>query len=66
MHLVDGETRSTGGSFRSAAAREKKYISRMPVIVPREGIDQNMLIKAPDSSIDFKMIVKDPSVEDVK
>ncbi len=44
---------------------EKKYISRMPVITPKE-VDRKMPIVAPDSSSDFKMTVIDPKVEPAK
>ena len=48
-------------SFR-AVAKPPKRVSNMPVIVPRENADAKM-VKAPDASTDYKLIVKTPDVE---
>ena len=47
---------------RSPAA---KLGSRMPIIVPREGIDPSMVVK-PDWKTVYKLTVKDPGVEPIK
>jgi hypothetical protein len=48
-------------SFR-AAAKPPKRVSNMPIVVPRENADAKM-VKAPDTSTDYKLIVKTPDVE---
>jgi hypothetical protein len=40
----------------------KKFISNMPIMSPKGDIDTKM-IKRPDSSTDYKLIVKAPDVE---
>jgi hypothetical protein len=43
----------------------KSFVSKMPIISPQAGTDLKM-IKAPDLSIDYKMIVKIPDLETAK
>jgi hypothetical protein len=49
----------------SISAAPPKFISKMPVITPKPGCDVAM-IKTPDSSNDYKLIIKRPDVEVVK
>ncbi|MEO6001893.1 MAG: hypothetical protein ABIZ04_00240 [Opitutus sp.] len=42
-----------------------KLGSRMPIIVPREGIDPSM-VAIPDSKAVYKLTIKDPGVEPIK
>lgn len=44
-----------------AVVEQKKFASRMPIVVPRADIDPKIL-HAPNSSVDFKLIVKNPDV----
>jgi len=46
-------------------APEKKLVSNMPIRTPAGDIDPKM-VKTPDSSTDYKMIVKVPEVESAK
>jgi hypothetical protein len=48
-----------------AVAPSKKFVSKMPILVPKGDIDTKML-KAPDSSTDYKLIVKTPEVQSTK
>ena len=48
-----------------AVVEQKKLVSRMPIVVPKADIDPKLL-KAPDSSVDFKLIVKSPGVVPAK
>lgn len=57
-----------GAGFRCQApppVLEPRFVSKMPVIVPEADIDPKIL-KAPDSSVDFKLIVKSPDIDPVK
>lgn len=55
-----------GAWFRSpAVAAATRLVSHMPVRAPRTDLDPKM-VKAPDSSTDYKMIVKAPDVEFTK
>ena len=49
----------------SASSAHRKFVSKMPIISPKAGLDTNM-IKTPDSSIDYKLTVKTPDIESVK
>lgn len=40
----------------------KEFVSEMPIVAPKADIDPKM-IQRPDSSIDYKLIVKAPDVE---
>jgi hypothetical protein len=42
-------------------ASPKKYASKMPVLVPKADLDPKF-VKAPDSTIDYKLIIKSPEV----
>ncbi len=42
-----------------------KPVSRMPIVKPSSDIDPKM-VKAPDATTDFKLIVKPPAVEPAK
>jgi hypothetical protein len=42
-----------------------RSISQMPIIVPRADLDPKM-IKAPDPTVDYKLIIKNPAAESVK
>jgi hypothetical protein len=44
------------------AVASKKFVSHMPIIMPKDHVDSKM-VKVPDSSIDYKLIVKAPDVE---
>lgn len=44
---------------------EKKLVSNMPIHAPAGDLDPKM-VKMPDSSTDYKMIVKAPEVESAK
>ena len=55
--------------FRSHGAHPvgpKKFVSHMPIVSPRAEMDSKMLIKIPDSSTAYKLIVVTPNVELVK
>jgi hypothetical protein len=57
-----------GGWFlgpASAAALEESLVSKMRIINPPADIDPKIL-KAPDSSVDFKLIVKRPQIGPAK
>lgn len=41
------------------------FTSRMPIIRPRDGIDPKM-VKAPDPSVDYKLIVIAPDIAPAK
>lgn len=62
--LPQTETELVAASTPKArvAYRERRYISRMPVREPQL-VDRQMPIAAPDPTVDFKMLVVDPSVE---
>jgi hypothetical protein len=64
--LWNEKTTVTAARPRPVSQSEKKFGSRMPVIPPPTGVDHKMLVAAPDSSTDFKLIVKEPGVESVK
>jgi hypothetical protein len=54
--------------FRSkspAVVSSKKFVSKMPILSPKGDVDPKML-KTPDASTDYKLIVKAPEVESVK
>ena len=46
-------------------ALKQKIIWNMPILVPKEGIDPKIL-KTPDPSVDFKLIVKSPDTASSK
>lgn len=48
-----------------SAIPARKFVSNMPLITPKDGIDPKLL-KIPDFSIDYKLIVKDPDIEQAK
>jgi hypothetical protein len=63
-----GEMGNLRAWFRSkapSAVSAKKYASNMPILVPRADIDPAM-VKAPDSTTDYKLIVKAPNVESTR
>jgi len=58
----------TGAWFRNqspAIAPAKKFISKMPILHVTSDVDPKM-VKTPDPSIDYKLIVKTPNVESAK
>jgi hypothetical protein len=51
--------------FGQPTALESKSISRMPILVPRDDVDQRM-VRAPNPSIGYKGIVKQPEIAPAK
>jgi hypothetical protein len=41
-------------------SRAKKFLSVMPVIRPKEGVDYKLIIKAADPTVDYKMLINAP------
>src|SRR5689334_23317427 len=55
------ETRPWLRSHNPTQPGSPKLISRMPILEPRADIDSKM-VKAPDPSVAYKMIVKKPDI----
>jgi hypothetical protein len=53
------------GGMSSSVAPAKKLISKMPIAAPPGVVDPKM-VKIPDPSVDYKLIVKAPDVESAK
>jgi len=63
-----GFLRDAGGWFRRRSPSPvpaKKFVSHMPVRAPRDDLDPQMA-RVPDSSTDYKLLVKAPEVESAK
>ena len=50
-------------SYRTAPRVESssKSLSQMPILVPKDDVKWHLRVFAPDSSVDYKLIVKDPN-----
>lgn len=59
------ETRAWPHGQSLPAPSAKKFVSNMPILPAISDVDPKM-IKIPDSSIDYKLIVKTPEVEPAK
>lgn len=67
LPFAASEAKATAEWFRCAGVpREKRYVSRMPVIEPAENIDRYMPLLAPKSDLDCKMNVRVPNVDSLK
>ncbi len=61
-----GSVNDAGAWFNTKSpSPEKKLVSNMPVRSPARDVDPKM-VKIPNSSTDYKMIVKAPEVESTK
>jgi hypothetical protein len=49
-----------------AAVAQKKYVSRMPIVVPRAEVDAELLVRPPDSTKHFTGIVKARDIDSGK
>ena len=63
---VDDDTKRTLEWIRSPVPKETRYVSRMPVIAPDQGVGREMAVIAPKTGTDFKGIVQEPKIESTK
>ena len=62
---IISDARAWFGGIRPSVTPAKKLISNMPILPAPSDLDSKM-VKVPDSSVDYKLIVKAPIVETAK
>lgn len=64
LHISSNAGAWFGGTSLGDAPATK-LISKMPIVIPAGAIDPKM-VKVPDPSVDYKLIVKAPVIESAK
>jgi hypothetical protein len=65
LPIFDERERRDSG-LRQSSIRPPTRVSRMPIILPRAELDDAMVIKEPEASIDYRLLVKTPDVISAK
>ncbi len=71
LSLVENSLQAVPSPFRDFRAANRPAADRvvvdpgMPIVAPKDCIDQKM-VKAPDPSVDYKLIVKSPDADPVR